>query len=117
MSGSGRTTNRLAIEELGALDGALTSAAVDIAVTATLVPDAGRRTPDAGPGQGRRALTPVPDYRLCVVRADQIASDLPDALARLDPTRPLTFTSGPSATSDIELGRVDGVHGPARSMP
>ncbi|MFD4319051.1 lactate utilization protein C [Streptomyces sp. NPDC058548] len=95
----------LDVPDLDALDGTLTLAAAGIAVTGTLVLD-------TGPGQGRRALTLIPDYHLCVVYAEQIAADVPDALALLDPTRPLTFISGPSATSDIELDRVEGVHGP-----
>ncbi|MEU1283569.1 LUD domain-containing protein [Kitasatospora sp. NPDC005856] len=95
----------LDIPQLDALEGTITLAAAGIAVTGTIVLD-------TGPGQGRRALTLVPDYHLCVVRAEQIADDVPDALARLDPSRPLTFISGPSATSDIELNRVEGVHGP-----
>ncbi|MFJ7274225.1 lactate utilization protein C [Kitasatospora sp. NPDC098663] len=95
----------LDVQALNALDGACTLAAAGIAVTGTIVLD-------TGPGQGRRALTLVPDYHLCVIRAGQIAADVPDALARLDPALPLTFISGPSATSDIELDRVEGVHGP-----
>jgi len=88
-------------------DGVITVCAVAIAQSGTIILD-------GGPGMGRRILSLVPDYHLCVVHAEQIVGSLPEAIGKLEPTRPLTFISGPSATVDIEMVRVRGVHGPRR---
>lgn len=102
-----RVDEGLSHEELDQARAVITACALGIAETGTIVLD-------GGSGQGRRALSLLPDHHLCVVPVAQIVSSVPEAVAALDVTRPLTWISGPSATSDIELRRVEGVHGPRR---
>jgi L-lactate dehydrogenase complex protein LldG len=97
--------NPLTVTQLDNAAAVVTGCAVGIAATGTIVLDAGK-------AQGRRVLTLIPDHHICVVFGDQIVDTVPQGFAALDALRPLTFISGPSASSDIELERVEGVHGP-----
>ncbi|HEY1157144.1 MAG TPA: lactate utilization protein C [Arthrobacter sp.] len=97
----------LSVTDLDGTDAVVTGSAVAVAETGTIILD-------GSANQGRRAISLVPDHHICVVKAADIAGILPEALRRIDGTRPITMISGPSATSDIELERVEGVHGPRR---
>jgi len=96
---------RLSVAELDATSAVVTSSAVSVAESGTIILD-------GQPDQGRRAISLVPDHHVCIVPISSIVQLLPEAMPRLSITRPLTWISGPSATSDIELERVEGVHGP-----
>lgn len=95
----------LSFDALNGVDGVMTAATVGVAVSGSIALQ-------HGPAEGRRILTLLPDYHLCIIEAAQIVETLPEAFARLDPARPVTFFSGPSATADIEMTRIKGVHGP-----
>lgn len=99
--------DNLSYEQLNSNDGVLTTCTLAIALTGTIVLE-------SSPEQGRRATTLIPDYHLCVLRRQDIVEVVPEAFLKLEgiKDRPLTFISGPSATVDIEMTRVRGVHGP-----
>jgi L-lactate dehydrogenase complex protein LldG len=95
----------LSPQQLDLIDAVVTTARVAIAMSGTIILD-------GGDGQGRRAITLVPDRHVIILTADQVVETVAEAIALLTPTAPLTMIAGPSATSDIELERVEGVHGP-----
>jgi L-lactate dehydrogenase complex protein LldG len=97
--------NDLSVDALNGVDGVMTAASVGVAVSGSVALQHGF-------AEGRRILTLLPDYHLCIIEAAQVVETLPEAFARLDPARPVTFFSGPSATADIEMTRIKGVHGP-----
>jgi L-lactate dehydrogenase complex protein LldG len=91
---------------------ALASYSATVTGVATAIAETGTLVLDGSPLSGRRALSLLPDVLVCVVEAAQVVGTVPEGLAVVDPVAPLTMISGPSATSDIELQRVEGVHGP-----
>ncbi|HEY1223536.1 MAG TPA: LUD domain-containing protein, partial [Acidimicrobiales bacterium] len=96
---------QLELEKINQVDAVVTGCTAGIAETGTVVLN-------SEPNQGRRIITLIPDHHVVIIAEDQIVSDVPDVIGHLDPARPQTWISGPSATSDIELSRVEGVHGP-----